>query len=545
MDRRKFLKNVGLAGAALVAPQLDSALAEVPEPEPAATVRPNILVIVVDQMRYPQWFPDQATLDQHLPGLARLRSGAVSFGQHYVAANACTPARGTMLTGLYAHQTSCLLTMTRSGIPALNPGFPTWGTLLRGMGYQTYWYGKWHLSTTPNSTYNLGPYGFSGGTYPSPNGYPYEGRARDPGIVTQFTEWLGQHGNEEPWCTTVSLVNPHDISFYPRYPAARLDRLPSVFKTLPPNFETPEVLGARNAPRLHLVHQESAAQVNGNLAFGGPDWLTGWLQLLDLYFNLTEIIDEQIVRVLDALEARPTIASNTIIIFTSDHGEYAGSHGLRGKGDGVYDESMRVPLYIKDPTGQFAAHPEIERTGLTSSVDLAPLLLTIASGGSGWRSQAPYVHLAGRLDLAGLLLDPAAAGRPYILHTSDEDVIEGSVDSIEAVTVPRHVIGLRTATAKLGTYNFWRPGSLALQSALQESECYDYRSERGRLEIEDASAAEPALRAELYDMLMDDAMPNELRAPLPPNLLEAQQAGQSTYLATRPPSKIFLSQVLS
>ena len=264
--------------------------------------------------------------------------------------------------------------------------------------------------------------------------------------------------------------------------------------------------------------------------------------MLDLYLVLTERVDNEIVRVLNALEANPQVAQRTIVIFTSDHGEYVGSHGLRGKGDGVYDESMRVPLYIKDPTGQFATHPEIERSGLTSSVDIAPLLLTIASGGATWRTQASYAHLASRLDLVGMLRDPAATGRPYIVHTSDEDIIEGGDDSMQVADVPRHVIGLRTPTAKLGTYNLWRNGSFELRTEKQESECYDHRTERGRLELEDASAADPALRTELYDRLMDDAMPNELRAPLPPYLLEAQQAGHRTYLATRL-SKIFLPQV--
>ena len=206
MDRRKFLKNVGLAGTSLLAPRIGVASAKVPglPDEPAATVRPNILLIMVDQLRYPQWFPDQVIFKDHFPGQARLRDGAVSFGQHYTAANACTPARGVLLTGLYAHQTGCLLTMTRPEIPALNPGFPTWGTLLRGMGYKTYWYGKWHLSNTPiNGT--LEPYGFSGGTFPSPNGLPAQGLNRDPSIATQFIDWLAARSGEEPWCTTVSL----------------------------------------------------------------------------------------------------------------------------------------------------------------------------------------------------------------------------------------------------------------------------------------------------------------------------------------------------
>jgi arylsulfatase A-like enzyme len=72
--------------------------------------RPNILVVLVDEMRAPMWFPDQEALDGILPHIARIRRGAVSFEQHYTAANDCTPSRGVLLTGLYSHQTGCMMT---------------------------------------------------------------------------------------------------------------------------------------------------------------------------------------------------------------------------------------------------------------------------------------------------------------------------------------------------------------------------------------------------------------------------------------------------
>ena len=81
-----------------------------------------------------------------MPNLARLRSGGVSFASHYTAANDCTPARGTLLTGLYSHQTGCLVT----GGSTLAPLFPTWGTMLREHGYATAWFGKWHLTSHDN-----------------------------------------------------------------------------------------------------------------------------------------------------------------------------------------------------------------------------------------------------------------------------------------------------------------------------------------------------------------------------------------------------------
>lgn len=81
--------------------------------------RPNILVILVDQLRFPQGSFDQATLDQAAPNLAKLRSESVSFDAHYAAATACSPSRSTLLTGLYTHQNAMFLTNVEglAGVP--------------------------------------------------------------------------------------------------------------------------------------------------------------------------------------------------------------------------------------------------------------------------------------------------------------------------------------------------------------------------------------------------------------------------------------------
>lgn len=538
MNRRTFLRRVGMTGVALAGTggeTLAPRQVRTTNASPAATP-PNILVIMVDQLRYPQWFPKQAQLDAALPALARLRQGAVSFGQHYTAANACTPARACLLTGLYSHQTACLLT----NVSDLDTGFPTWGTLLRGLSYQTYWYGKWHLS----ASCDLDPYGFSGGTCPSPNGAPGQGLAKDPDIAAQFQDWFAAHAAAGPWCTTISLVNPHDIAWYPRWTdnVQGESNPPRVFTELPPNYETPRELIARNKPRLQRAFQQVEAEAFGYLPFNGPNFEAGWLELLDLYLLLQHYVDTQIGVVLDTLEANAAVAANTIIVFTADHGEYGGSHGLRGKGGAAYDEAIRVPLYVRDPTGQYTTSPDVERSQLTSSVDLTPLLLTLASG-NGWRTQPQYAHLADRLDMTAILRDPVAAGRPYILHTTDEAAIEEAPATPYAADAPAHVIGYRTAAGKLGTYSNWTDGTIAIEAEGQESECYDYSSTEGRQELANVAGANNLLYRQLYTELTNDAIPNELRKPLPDYLQAAQQAALLAYLndlkAAQPP-QVFL-----
>ena len=157
VDRRTFVKRglaAGglLAGAGLGIARLADATEDAGQSAAASRARqaplsvdpqhPNILVILVDQMRFPAWFSPTGDGSGLPPNLAALRQDAVSFSGHYTAANDCTPARSTLLTGLYTHQTGCMIT----GGSTLDPGFPTWGTMLREHGYRTRWYGKWHLT---------------------------------------------------------------------------------------------------------------------------------------------------------------------------------------------------------------------------------------------------------------------------------------------------------------------------------------------------------------------------------------------------------------
>ncbi len=530
MKRRRFLKQSAAVGTALLgASTIPLAMSHAQQ-----TSKPNILVIVVDQLRTPQWFPNQAILDSLLPSLARLRKGAVSFAHHYTAATACSPARGCLLTGLYAHQTYLLDTQENAQTPSLNPGFPTWGTFLRNIGYQTYWFGKWHV----NNSCDIEQYGFGGGTCPSPNGSLGQGQAQDPNIANQFLQWIQNQGTTTPWCTTVSLVNPHDIAWYHRTNLVQGENNPPRrFLRLPDNYETPAQLEERGKPDLQRVLQNDTAIAFGRIPFDGPGFELPWLKLLDLYLQLQQYVDTQIGRVLDALEANPAIAQNTIILFTSDHGEYGGSHGLRNKSGGVYEEAIRVPLYVRDPTSIWTSAPELERTQLTSSVDIVPLLLTLASGNNDWRTQAQYAHLAQRLDLTALLRNPAAPGRKYILHTADETLVEGSKkDNIPSPPlygskVPWHVIGYRTAHAKLGLNAFWGTNTIALQAQNQQAECYDYSTAGGQIEVDNIYTRNPQFSQQLYQQLLNEALPNELRAPLPSFLQAAQQEAQQTYFA--------------
>ncbi|MHB1539466.1 MAG: sulfatase-like hydrolase/transferase [Solirubrobacteraceae bacterium] len=522
-DRRTFLRR-GALGAGAVALGVERRGAR-RRAQRQSSQQPNILTIIVDQLRTPVWMPAVAPPSTVMPHLSALASKSVSFERHYTASNDCSPSRSVLLTGLYTHQTGVMVT----GASWLDPRFPTWGRMLREVGYETAYYGKWHLNPNPRAP--LQQYGFSGGTYPSPNGGPGQGYKKDPQIADQFIQWLHGHSSQQPWACSVSFVNPHDLAWWYRF----TDRIPAEAspprraEALPPNYETPEMLEEKGKPLLQRSFQETAARSFGAVPFVGAEAFPRWGEMMDTYLRLQEYVDAQIGRVLAALAAHPKVAANTVILFTSDHGEYCGSHGLRGKGAAAYEEALRVPLLVCDPRGKLASAISTPRTQLTSSADITALHLTIATGSNAWRGEKQHEAIASRLDIASICEDPTAAGREYVLHATDEDVTEFAQDPHDAAA-PRHLNAIRTADAKLAVYSNWAPGGIEPEGAGQESEYYEYEEEEGALELTSQVGYDPPGKQALWAKL-EQAIANELRAPLPSALAPAHRQGMAQYFA--------------
>jgi arylsulfatase len=129
-----------------------------------------------------------------------------------------------------------------------------------------------------------------------------------------------------------------------------------------------------------------------------------WRRFNNFYINSIRAVDEQLdtlFRELDALG----MADNTIIVYTADHGEAAGAHGLRGKGPFAYRETFNVPLYV--------VHPDVrggqDCGALTSHIDIAPSLLAFAGVDATRSSEIAGRDLPGR-DFTVTLSDPRSAG---------------------------------------------------------------------------------------------------------------------------------------
>ncbi len=580
LSRRRFLQSAGGGAAAVAMAGVAASGQSAQGPRPGLTVAPNILVILVDQLRFPvNTAPVSATappMDAMLPNLAALRNGygngAVNFTQYYTAGTDCSPARASLVTGLYAPQSCMLLTEVNARGPKLNPGLPTFGSVLsdpqgiygfRNLRYETPWFGKWHLSAFgPGPGLSLNQYGFTGYNLPSPNGAPNEGvngtypEINDAAITATWEQWIGGAMGPGPaagpWCATVGLINPHDIAFYPGAYCSAGDQAPYCAQGNHGNFAPPP------APQAPVAGYSADGPANweslADLAAYKPSWQSiyekgytkkwgpvpdraSFATMLDYYLYVQTFMDAQVGAVMAALQASP-YANNTIVVFTADHGEYGGAHGLRNKGAGIYDESIHVPLYVYVPPALRAGPPAAyvgTRTALVWSGGVAPFIMTLASGSEAWRQNTYLQHLAGRQSMADFLLrspNPRWVrqynGQPYILHTTDEAAIDESAPGPTSPDFPGHVEGYRDANGKIGTYSRWKPCAMSIETASEQFEFYDYAAPyNNTLEMKNNNNS-PRLAA--YQQALSTVRLSELRAPLPAYLQTARAQAESDYM---------------
>ncbi|MBV9390078.1 MAG: sulfatase-like hydrolase/transferase [Chroococcidiopsidaceae cyanobacterium CP_BM_ER_R8_30] len=589
MDRRDFIKVTGAATAGtFLAKLLEQQAQATTTPEtPVEGPRPNIIIILVDEMRYPTVFPTGiTTADEFIASVMPntynwLWRDGVKFSNYFTASDACTPARGTIVSGLYAQQSWMLTTRPQTSLqaPSLNRAFPTYGKLLRRLGYETPYIGKWHLSNAPtngNLTSYLQAYGFDGLTIPDPLGVGTEGYQKDQQTAAQAVDWLSNRtANQPPFCLTVGFVDPHDKEYFwggteadlynSLYQQAGKKQFKSYtpnpaessppplgFPPVPPNWESADTL-KNNKPSLQSFQKQLFEQAFGTGVSDDPSVTTFsfvpsqiqffqvqgyetalapyayWSRALDLYALVMQYVDQQIGLVLNAVPEE--IRDNTVVVLTSDHGEYGSAHGLQGKSATVYDEALRVPLVVRDFSSRFTQSPEVTRTQLASSVDLLSLLLGLASlGTTNWMTPELQKIYGKRLNLIPLLSDQNASGRPYILHTTDEYVPL----IVTGVGTKPHIIGYRTEAEKLGIYSAWKHGTTDIELNSIELEYYDYTTEGGRAETDNlTNSDDPTVQAKiqaLLEVVLQQLIPNELQAPLPAFLQPAQDFSRLRYL---------------
>ena len=353
---------------------------------------PNILFIIVDEMRW-----DAMSCAGHpiarTPHLDRLAHEGTRFEATYTCAPVCVPSRYCFFTSRYAHVHGSL-----GNNMSTHAGELFLPAILKHQGYQTAISGKLHF-LPPGKDYGFEyfwSYGYEGpGKLPNwpdfleqkygkpgrqllDQPYPGDPLGRDIGrlsypkedmqsfwITDRALDFLHQRDQQKPFFLYVSYLDPHSPShlaepYWSMFDPKKMPRpdIPEAIKQERAKALKAGVSGAGSTTRVLIDNEEMAKY------------------LAATYFAKIALVDDNIARLLQEVE-RLRLLDNTIIVFTSDHGNMLGDHGRWFKGV-MYEGSSRIPLIIKAPTaGSLAAAfnrgkvvPEI-----VENIDVMPTLM--------------------------------------------------------------------------------------------------------------------------------------------------------------------------
>ena len=377
--------------------------------------RPNVLWLCTDQQRY-DTLGAQGNRHVRTPRLDELWRSGTAFTHAYCQSPICTPSRASFLTGTYP--STCH--NTRNGNDTFVGRFPLVTRLLADAGYDCGLIGKLHLASAygriePRADDGYRFWRYSHGPRDDwPVGHDYADWVRRHGAVLgeliedpagvpaalHQTTWCAERTIEfvterrtadTPWLACVNVYDPHPPfnppqEYRDRYdPAAmpgplfRASDLTQQERLAAVDFQSrgrpPDDLDIRSPVIPVSPGHEGAADVaSGDAGWPAHATARDARTLQAAYYAMIELIDDQVGRILDALRESGQ-ADDTLVIFTSDHGEMLGDHGLIQKGCRFYEGLVRVPLMLAWPReirgGQVS-------DALVELTDLAPTLLEAA-----------------------------------------------------------------------------------------------------------------------------------------------------------------------
>jgi choline-sulfatase len=421
----------------------------------------NIILFLTDQERAIQHFP-QNWLRQNLPGMRRLRQHGLSFERAFTNACMCSPARSTLMSGYFPAQHGVKYTLEEDMEPPKNPqvelptDLPNPATVMKAAGYHVVYKGKWHCSKPAGSEAkpsDLEKYGFlrwnppdagANQTVPEAGGGFVDNDGRfmesvgDPAAGAEGAlQYLSSAAaKEQPFFMVISVVNPHDVLFYPN----------KAFEEA--GYDDSWLQGSIRAPATDEEDLSTKPSVQEqflrifNLT-GKPKTEQQKRNYLNFYGNLMRSSDNYLVNVLDKLE-ETGLLDDTLVIRTADHGEMGLTHGgLRQKNFNFYEEATRVPLVYSNPK-LFPAPAQTD--ALVSHVDFLPTLASLAEAPEPARANWEGV------DYSKLVLHPSSnrSTQDYVVFTYDD--FQSGQASGPYPKPPNHIVSIREGRWKLARY---------------------------------------------------------------------------------------------
>jgi len=402
MRRRDFLKTIGFGTAAMAVPGCAGAGRVAAR---SKRRKPNLLFIWTDEQRA-DTMAAYGNTKIHAPNLNKFATQSVVFEKAYVTQPVCTPNRSAVMTGLWPHTSGCI----KNNIP-LPQDIRCLPELLGDPDYRTAYMGKWHLGDEIFAQHGFEQWVAIEDGY---SGYYREGRDRgnrsdyhhfliehgykpDSGtkfsrsfaarrpiehckpkfLETRACEFMRRH-RDEPFILYINFLEPHMPFFGPLDNEHHPDKV-----DLPANFTDPL---EDNEPLRYRVKRESCIQKYGQDA-------KSIRELIAKYWGLVTQVDLSVGRILKTLEDLG-LDEDTIVVYTSDHGDMMGSHHMVEKSV-MYEEAVRIPWLMRIP--QVKGSPRsISRA--VSHIDMVPTLLELLGA-------------EGKGDLPGKSLVPVIKGR--------------------------------------------------------------------------------------------------------------------------------------
>jgi arylsulfatase A-like enzyme len=380
MKRRDFLKT---GAACVAAPYVLT---------PRRSEKPNLLFIWTDEQRA----DTMAAYGNHwiqTPNLNRLAGESLVLANGYISQPVCTPSRATVMTGLWPHQHSC--TRNNMALPETTACLPE---LVHDADYRTGYMGKWHLGDELFSQHGFeewvsiedgyrkyyGPQRDKSKRsdywqflhdlgYTADEGQGYYSRsfasrlpiehAKPKFLENNAIRFLQKH-RHEPFMLYVNFLEPHMP-----YNGPLNDLYDPAALPLPKNFLDP--LEDNEPLRYRLLRQNYITK-----GFGGIDLTDekGWRRIMANYYGLVTQVDRSVGAILAELE-RLGLADNTIVVYTSDHGDMMASHHMLAK-TVMYEESVRIPWLMRVPR---LGRKQRMIKGHYSHIDMVPTLLDLLS----------------------------------------------------------------------------------------------------------------------------------------------------------------------